>query len=171
MDLIAADAPGVAGDFERRLEDLIPPAYRLALGMLQDPSAAEDAVQEAALRAWQKASRLRPGSDPLPWFLAIVANQCRSTRRLRWWSVLKIEPPAPPAPAVEEQAVRGADLRRELLKLSRTDRLVVILSFYLDMPLEDVARVAGLSLAGARGRLYRAIRKLRPGLELEEALR
>ena len=45
------------------------------------------------------------------------------------------------------------------------------LFFYLDLPLEEVAQVAGISVSAARGRLERSVKQLRPGLELEEALR
>ena len=67
--------------------------------------------------------------------------------------------------------MRGADLRRAIMRLTPRDRVVVVLFFYLDLPLEEVARAAGVSVAAARGRLYRSVKKLRPGLELEEALR
>jgi len=162
---------GGATPFEVVLGDLIPFGYRLACGMLHDAAAAEDAVQEAALKAWQKRARLRPGVDPLPWFLAIVANECRSMRRRRWWSVHRLDSRELAVAAGDDRVVRGADLRQAILRLSRGDRLVVVLFFYLDLPLQEVARIAGVSLAAARGRLYRSVKKLRPGLELEEALR
>jgi RNA polymerase sigma-70 factor (ECF subfamily) len=160
-----------ATPFEVVLGDLARSGYRLACGMLRDAAAAEDAVQEAALKAWRKRDLLRPGADPLPWFLAIVANECRSMRRRRWWSVLRMDGWEPAVVTDEDGVVRRADLRRAMSRLSRKDQLVVVLFFYLDLPLEEVARIAGLSVAAARGRLYRSIKKLRPGLEFEEALR
>jgi DNA-directed RNA polymerase specialized sigma24 family protein len=48
---------------------------------------------------------------------------------------------------------------------------VVVLYFYLDMPLEEVAAIMGSSTGAARARLYRAISKLRPGVAIEEALK
>ena len=74
-------------------------------------------------------------------------------------------------PAPDESVLLGADLRRAILSLPPGGRLVVVLFFYLDLPLEDVARVAGLSTSAARGRLYRSIKRLRPQLDPEEALR
>jgi DNA-directed RNA polymerase specialized sigma24 family protein len=50
--------------------------------------------------------------------------------------------------------------------LSPDERLPLFLHFYLDLPLEEVGAVLGLSAAGAKTRVYRAARKLRPGLEL-----
>jgi RNA polymerase sigma-70 factor, ECF subfamily len=157
--------------FEVRLQDLIPIGHRLACGMLHDPAQAEDAVQEAAIKAWRRQGRLRPGSDPRPWFLAIVANECRTLMRGRWWSTPGLPAREPAVPAADEAVLRGTDLRRAILSLSPGARLVVVLFFYLDLPLEEVARVAGLSTSAARGRLYRSIKRLRPELDPEEALR
>jgi RNA polymerase sigma-70 factor, ECF subfamily len=138
--------------------------YRTALAILRDPDAAHDAVQEAALKAWRKLNQLREGRPARPWFLAIVANQCRSERRGHWWSVIRM----PDVDAAESEAKTDTiDINRELGKLPREDRLALFLYFYLDLPLEEVGEVLGLSAAGAKTRVYRAAKKLRPGLELD----
>jgi RNA polymerase sigma-70 factor (ECF subfamily) len=62
-------------------------AHRLAFAMLGNGAEAEDAVQEASLKAWKAFPRLRQGSDIRPWFLTITANECRQRRRNRWWRV------------------------------------------------------------------------------------
>jgi DNA-directed RNA polymerase specialized sigma24 family protein len=52
--------------------------------MLADRSSAEDAVQEASIKAWRKLRQLRGDLKSLrPWFLSIVANECRMARRQR----------------------------------------------------------------------------------------
>jgi RNA polymerase sigma-70 factor (ECF subfamily) len=138
--------------------------YRTALAILRDPDAAHDAVQEAALKAWRKLKQLREGRPARPWFLAIVANQCRSERRGRWWSVIRM----PDVDAAESDAKTDTiDINRELARLPREDRLALFLYFYLDLPMEEVGEVLGLSAAGAKTRVYRAAKKLRPGLELD----
>jgi RNA polymerase sigma-70 factor (ECF subfamily) len=71
----------------------------------------------------------------------------------------------------EEGVLRGVDLRRALIQLSDRDRLVVILFFYLDLPLDEVALISGSSVSATRARLYRSIRRLRPDVEIEKALR
>jgi DNA-directed RNA polymerase specialized sigma24 family protein len=71
---------------------------------------------------------------------------------------------------LQEGVVRGADLRRALLSLPSSDRLILVLFFYLDLPLETVAGTAGLSLSATRSRLYRSIKKLRPGLDPQEEM-
>jgi len=55
-------------EFEFLLEPVLEPGFRLACGMLHDPQAAEDAVQEAAFKAWRKLGQLRPGQSLRPWF-------------------------------------------------------------------------------------------------------
>jgi RNA polymerase sigma-70 factor, ECF subfamily len=157
--------------FEICLADLIPQGHRLACSMVHDSAEAEDIVQEAALKAWRKRARLRAGSDARPWFLAIVANECRSAMRSRWASVLRLPLVTRVVATAEDEVLRGADLRRAILQLPHRSRLVVVLFFYLDLPLDEVARIAGLSIPAARGRLYRSIKRLRPRLESEEALR
>jgi DNA-directed RNA polymerase specialized sigma24 family protein len=59
-----------------------------------------------------------------------------------------------------------ADLGSALAKLPTDDRLALFLHFYLDLPFEEVGAVLGLSAAGAKTRVYRAAKKLRPDLEM-----
>ena len=51
--------------------------------------------------------------------------------------------------------------------MPREDRLALFLYFYLDLPLDEVGAVLGVSAAGAKTRIYRAAKKLRPGLEMD----
>ena len=62
----------------------------------------------------------------------------------------------------------GTDLRTAIRKLEHRDRTVVVLYFYLDMPLVDIATVTRRTPAAVRGQLYRALHKLRPALIVEE---
>src|SRR5690349_12855077 len=111
--------------FEQVLRPLVEPAYRLALAMLHEREAAEDAVQEMALKAWRHRGRIRPELGTVrPWFLAIVANECRMARRSRWWSVLPFAEP-PDAPSSETDLAGGLDLRRQIDRLAYNDRLLL----------------------------------------------
>lgn len=151
--------------FDLELRPVILPAYRLALGMKLRPAEAEDAVQEAALRAWRHRRKRRPGSPFRPWFLAIVANQCRETHRGRWARVLHLDT-TPPA---EVGAGEGADaevldLRRAMQSLATPTRLLLVLRFYLDLPYEEIGMVLGVSTNGAKLRMKRAITKLQDAI-------
>jgi RNA polymerase sigma-70 factor (ECF subfamily) len=160
---------------EKDFEDLILPlaerGYRLASAMLHDPNAAQDAVQEASLTAWRKLSSVRDRGRVRPWFLGIVVNECRNSRRLKWVASVNVGLPEElTVISAEEKILRGADLRNAVNRLGKLDRLAVILFFYVDLPLEEVAVVLGSSVGAARGRLYRAVKRLRPDLEIQEAL-
>jgi RNA polymerase sigma factor (sigma-70 family) len=146
-----------AARFEAELRPLLPQALRLATAMLLDGAAAEDAVQEAALRAWQRRDNRREGTELGPWFLGIVANRCRETRRARWLHVVKLAQPPEPGQAAElPDLAAGLDVRRALRSLPSRARLALVLRFFLDLPLEEVAAVLGCSVEAARSRVRRA---------------
>lgn len=167
-DLVARARSGDRNAFDSLVGPLIDRAFRLAYGMLHDREAAEDAVQEAALRAWKSIRNLRPGTEMRPWFLAIVANQCRSTVRHRWWKVLKLDTLVGPAQPFEDPVVRGAALRQAIRGLKPDHRLALVLHFYMDLPLEEVAAITGVPVGTVKSRIHRAVAQLRPQLEAEE---
>lgn len=161
---------------EQSFTDLLVPllqsAHRLAGAMLHDAETARDVVQEASLIAWRKLGKLEDKSCIRPWFLGIVANECRNARRRRWLTNVTLGLPSRLAvPSTEDRTINRADLRRALNRLPYQDQLVVTLYFYLDLPIQEIATVSGLSVEAVRSRLYRAIRQLRPELSIEEALR
>src|SRR6202790_2155988 len=90
MAVVEKAAARDEGDLDDLLRPLFKHAYHLAFMMLRDQTAAEDAVQEAALKSWRKLSKLRVGTDPRPWFLGFVANECRHMRRSRCRSVIRL---------------------------------------------------------------------------------
>lgn len=97
--------------FNSAIQAQLEPAFRVARLILRNEDDAEDAVQEAALKAWEKRAQLRGGSSRLgPWFLAIVVNHCRSVRRNKWWSVLKVAQVNQQSASPEETVVSHADL-------------------------------------------------------------
>ena len=171
---VAGDAtreafPASPDAFSAQLESVLDAAYRLATVMLRDRSAAEDAVQEAALKAWRKHEQLHGGAEGFrAWFLSIVANECRMARRTRWWHVVRFADPPEQAAPVDEMAVTSSDLRDAVLRLDPGDRAALFCFFYLDLPMEEVARVLGVSPSAARSRVYRAARRLKPELEPSE---
>ena len=165
--LMTSATAGDANSFASLLDPLLDPAYRLAAVMLGDRGAAEDAVQEASIKAWRKLRQLRGDAGSLrSWFLSIVANECRMTRRQRWWGVLKMAE-IEKAPNAEVETA-PSDLHRALLRLSPEERLPLVLHFYLDLPLEEVARTLRISPSAAKSRIYRAARRLRSDLTMEE---
>ncbi len=167
LQLMDRASAGDSESFASLIEPLLDPAFRLAAVMLADREAAEDAVQEASIKAWRKLRQLRGDVSSLKaWFLSIVANECRMTRRTRWWSVVRM----PEILGRDETggASMSPDLHSALLRMSPSDRLPLVLHFYLDLSLEDVAKTLRVSPSAARSRIYRAARRLRNDITLEE---
>ena len=157
-----------AGDeaaFEALIGPLVEPALRLAHSMLGDRWEAEDATQEAVTKAWRKLGQLRPGMPVRPWFLTIVANQCRNVRLTHWFRTLRISEVLQRTGEPDDDRL---DLERAVAKLPAKDRQAIFMHFYLDLPVEEVAVVLGISASAARARIYRACHRLRPGLVEED---
>jgi RNA polymerase sigma-70 factor (ECF subfamily) len=162
---------GDAQSFSILIEPLLDPAYRLAAVMLSDRSAAEDAVQEASIKAWRKLGQLRGDAGSLrAWFLSIVANECRMARRQRWWSVLRLPEMERPSDSADHYSGQSSDLKAALMRLSPDDRLPLVLHFYLDLSIDEVARILRVSPSAAKSRIYRAAHRLRPELSVEEVI-
>jgi RNA polymerase sigma-70 factor (ECF subfamily) len=160
----------VAGDeaaFESLVRPLVEPGLRLAFSMLGDRGGAEDATQEALTRAWRKLHQLRPGMPVRPWFFAIVANQCRNVRRTPWFRLTSLVEMVGRRPAPEPE-VEHLDLERAMQQLPLADRGALFMHFYLDLSIEEVAAALGVSPSAAKSRIYRACRRLRPAVALEE---
>jgi RNA polymerase sigma-70 factor, ECF subfamily len=161
LDLVTKAQAGDEGAFTTLLRPLVASAYRLAGAMLHDPQAAEDVVQEASLKAWRKLHQIRPGSEMKPWFLGIVANECRDVRRGSWWSVLKQSDPQAPPTMVGDSSAAFADLRQAIRRLKHRRRLLLVLHWYLDLPLAEVAAITGSSEDAVKSELSRAVGQLR----------
>jgi len=149
-------------DFDHALEAVLDPAFRLAMTMLKERTAAE----EAALKAWRARARFRAGSEFRPWLLSIVANECRTARRGRWWRVARVADVfggRRPESRLEDRL----DLERALDMLPQQHLLLLTLYYHLDLPIGEVARVLGCSEGAARVRIHRALNALRPSMVME----
>ncbi len=150
--------------------------YSLALRVLGSPEAAEDATQEAFLRAYRALGSFRGGSMRA-WLFSIVTNLARddlrrrSRRRERSLDqalvsdseAAPLDPPDP-GPTPEALAV-GADLRRmleaALAELPAEWRLVIVLADVHQLSYEEVAGIAGLPLGTVKSRISRGRGRLR----------
>ena len=149
--------------FHALIQPLLGTGYTLAFAMLRDRQAAEDAVQEAALKAWRAVANANRDGRPLrPWFLAIVCNQCRDTRRAGWWRVLRSG--VLPEGREEDHADRVADrldVERAMAQLSREQRALLFLRYGLDMAPQEISEVLSLRPGTVKSRLHRGVRGLR----------
>jgi DNA-directed RNA polymerase specialized sigma24 family protein len=141
--------------FLSRVDAVMDPSYRLATVMLLDYAAAEDAVHRAALRAWRLYRRLRGDvTNFRTWFLALVVDECRRTIRRR--ALLLRRGGGAPG--------RSTGLSEAIRRLPAGTRAALFCFFFLDLPLDEVARVLRVSPARVRSRVYRAGERLQPAL-------
>ena len=147
-------------------------AYRVAVSITGWNADAQEAVQNAYVKAYRSLRRFRRGAAFKPWLLGIVVNEARNVRR----SELRHERLAARAAERHDAAAAGADetvLAREevttvldaLTELSEADRLVIALRYFAQLPDAEAAALAGMSTGAYRVRLMRARRRLEALLE------
>ena len=166
--LIVRAKAGDQAAFEELLAPAVRPGSRIAYAMLGDTTEAEDVFQESALKAWRRLGNLREGSPFLPWFIGIVANQCREIRRDSWWHTVRLPVLSIASPMDEGAWLEGNELRRAVGALPFRERTAILLHFHLDMPLSEVAIALGISVAGVKTRINRALKRLRPAMGAPE---
>ncbi len=166
---LAAKEPAAVDDLLRRFW---PPAYRIALQVTGDPSAAEDAAQEAFVRALQAAPTLEPGRPLRPWLFRIVSNTAcnalreRGRRERREQAAARPERAATPGP--DEAAARDEEVgavRAALASLSPRLRHALTLRYLEGLPLAEVAEVLGCPEGTVSSRVRRGLVALRQSLE------
>ncbi len=144
-----------------------PEAHRLATWILRDPVAAEDAVQEAALAAWNGRKKLRHADNPGGWFTTIVVNICRDELRRR---NRRPTLPAPVDSTVGEPPDRLAireEIGRAIARLTADEQLVIGLRFGRDLTVPQIAAQTGLAEGTVKSRLHHSLEYLRSALAAE----
>lgn len=162
-----AASPLTADDAVRRmLLARIDDAFRLATFILRDPLAAEDAVQEAALRAWDRRTSLRDSRTVDGWFTRIVVNVCRDElrRRARRPRVIDLQPtlPSDPAPIVPH-----AELGPAIARLTTDEQALLALRFGREFTVPEIADQLGLPEGTVKSRLHSTLQHLRAALDAE----
>ena len=141
-------------------------AFRLARAILLDDGEAEDAVQEAAFAAWRGRGALRDPAKFDAWFDRILVNQCRDQLRRRRRAVVIAAPPIPFEPAgAPPETGTDADLDRALDALDVDHRIVVLLRYWQDRTVEDIASHLDIPAGTVKSRLHNAMKHLRASLE------
>ena len=159
----------------RRYRDL---ALRTATVVAGDMGEAEDAAQEAFVKAYAALGRFRPGAPFRPWLLRIVANEARNRRRSagrRDGLVLRSRGDRRPgfdAAPSPEVAVLDRERRTALLSavnaLRDEDREVIGARYFLDLSEVEMAEALGIPRGTVKSRLSRAIGRLRERLVLDD---
>jgi RNA polymerase sigma factor (sigma-70 family) len=140
-------------------------AYRTATCILRDSDSAEDAVQEAALRAWTNRHQLRDPEKVDAWFSRIVVNVCRV--ELARAAKQHPEPVAEPAAEPGDAWAVREETGRALARLTPDEQIVVALRFGRDLTVPQIAAHIGLREGTVKSRLHSAQEHLRAAFEAE----
>lgn len=149
----------------RVLTDQTGEAYRLATFLLHDRTAAEDAVQQAALTAWSHRKSLRDSERVEAWFMRIVVNVCRDElrRRRRGPRLIVVDADDKGASTVAS----GPDLGPALARLSADERTLLALRYGQDLTVPSIADVLQVPEGTVKSRLHAAVQHLRAAIDAE----
>ncbi len=170
-ELISRSKEGDLDCFNRLVEFYEREVYNLALRMLGNTQAAEDATQDTFLSAYRGIKGFRGGSFKA-WLLRIAANSCRDqlrrSRRRPFTSLDALEEDMPqlahPGESPEDYALRmglASEIEKGLASLPEDQRLAVILCDIQGLSYEEVSQVMGGSLGTVKSRLSRGRARLR----------
>ena len=171
-----------SGEIEA-FEELVRTYQQLALRTAQvitgNAAEAQDAAQEALVKAFYALGRFRPGAAFRPWLLRIVANEAINRRRAARRKanlVLRVAESRPPdgaAPSPESAAL-AHELRQEVLdavnRLRTEDRLVIAYRYFMDLSEAEMAEALHCPRGTVKSRLSRALRRLQGELPERAAL-
>jgi RNA polymerase sigma-70 factor (ECF subfamily) len=153
--------------FARLADRELDRAYRLAGLLLGNQVEAEDATQDALLRAWSAAASLRNPDDFQGWFDRILVNVCRDRlRRRRLVQFVPIDDASENRPTADPFASVLADdeLARAIAGLDEDLRTAVVLRFWADLTVDEIARRTGTRPGTIKSRLNRAMGLMRDQL-------
>ncbi len=141
--------------------------------ILRDQDRAQDAVQEALVLAWKHVRALRDPGAWDAWLHRLTVRACyRSAQRHKRQDLVELhvmpdrEPPA--GYDFSLTVVERDRLGREVGRLSLDQRTVMVMHFYLDLPLSEAAEILGIPAGTAKSRLHRGLEALRVALAAEE---
>lgn len=162
-----------AADFDQLMRLHQRRVYRLLLGMVRDPDAADTLSQECFLRAWRKRASFRGDSSVGTWLLRIAVNLARDharNRRLAFWRRLLSAPTddaraqAEQLPSLQAGPEQALVARQELddvwnvvEALPQQQKAVFLLRFVEEMSLEEIAETLGLRVGSVKSHLFRAL--------------
>jgi len=144
--------------------------YAVARLILRDTDLAEDATQDALIRAWRDLPTLRDVERFDAWLYRLVVRSCADIgrRRRRWRSELTIMTIESAEPDRTAELADRDQLERGLRRLSDAQRTILILHFYVGLSPGEAADVLEIPVGTAKSRLHYAIDALRAALAADE---
>jgi len=171
-ELVARTRAGQKKAFGTLIERYLPLARRIALDRVQNKEVAQELAQEAMVQAYLSLDHLRSPNGFKNWLSGIVLNVCRSHLRHQKTDaagrgVGEFEPclsPLPDPQAVVEAREQQQQVLTAVGSLSQEHREVVLLFYYEQHSLQEIATALDISVAAVKGRLHKARKQLRARL-------
>jgi RNA polymerase sigma-70 factor (ECF subfamily) len=144
--------------------------YAIARLVLRDADLAEDATQEALVRAWTGLPRLRDAERFDAWLYRLVVRSCADVgrSRRRWRSEVTLLPRESAEPDGSSGLADRDQLERGLRRLNDAQRTILVLHFYVGLSSSETADALEIPVGTAKSRLHYAIDALRAALAAEE---
>lgn len=142
--------------------------HQVAYRILRDRGSAEDATQQAVLAMWRDLPQLRDPDRFEAWSYRLLVNACNSEYRRRRRSLPVVASEYPREPVAPDDYGRLIDrdlVERGFANLSVDHRAVLVLRYYLDLPLERIAQALDVPIGTVNSRLHRALGRMRATLE------
>ena len=171
-DLVIRARAGDLDGYGRLVQATQTMAFAVAVGVVRDPGLAEDAVQDAYLRAFRRLHDLDEPAAFIGWFRRIVITVALNMRRAHRRTLLRLDD-VPEIPVLDEEETRWTDLQRHrlsgaLLTLSADERRLCDRRYHGGWSMARLAREAGVDESVVRKRLQRIREKLRKDIEMSE---
>jgi RNA polymerase sigma-70 factor (ECF subfamily) len=155
-------------EFEERLAECGPLAFRVARGVLRNTADAEDVAQDAILRAYRRFDKLRDRSRFRAWLVRITfrlaLDRTKSSNRRQQRETLWSQPERKPAPPTAEDLTAANQFRlrldRAVDELPKKLRLVLLLSAIEGHSMEEVAALLNIPMGTVKSRLFFARKQL-----------
>src|SRR5262245_32354953 len=169
---VAGDGSARAAAFARLADEHIDKAYHLARAILGDSTEAQDAAHDAFVQAWRKWETLRDPARFEQWFDRILVNACRDRLRARGRQATDISVEV--SLATGDHAARTEDqaaLDAAIATLSPDHQVVVVLRYFRDLTIEDIAGRLGIPSGTVLSRLHYALKRLHATLDADDSER
>ena len=144
--------------------------YAIARLLLRDTELAEDATQEALVRAWRDLPSLRDAERFDAWLYRLIVRACTDVgrHRRRWRAEIAVLSTEPAEPDGASERADRDQLERGLRRLNGAQRAILILHFYVGLSPSEAADALEIPVGTAKSRLHYAIEALRAALAADE---
>jgi RNA polymerase sigma-70 factor, ECF subfamily len=149
---------------ERWIELYSARLVRVAYSYVHDWSAAEDRVQDAFIKVYEKIGQFKESSEPFPWLAKIVINECKMTYRKWWREVVSALLPEHSDESIEEIYLKqetNQTVYELVLKLPEPYRTPIVLFYFEELSIDEIADILGKSKGTIKSRLSRGRERLR----------